>query len=294
MNPKLSIIIVNFNAGAFLRKCIASIYAETTETSFEIWVVDNNSRDDSVAMVKRDFPAVHLIENAQNVGFARANNQAIAQCAGDYILLLNPDTVLLSAALDKMVRFMDENPRVGVAGCKVLNPDGSLQLACRRMIPTPSVAFFRMTGLSRLFPRSTVMARYNLTYLDENEVNEVDAVSGAFLMVRREVLATVGGLDDNFFLYGEELDFCLRVKRAGLTVMYYPNAQIIHYKGECSKSNGRKAAFEFHRAMYLFHKKHYAQTSPWFVNCIVYLGIIFKACSSWKSFLFPSKVGSKG
>lgn len=288
----LSIIIVNYNAGGLLKRCIDSIYKESTITSFDIWVVDNNSTDKSIPMMRQNFPQVNLIENKENLGFAKANNQAIARCIGNYILLLNPDTLILQNALEKMVEFMDGNPTVGICGCKVLNEDGTFQLACRRTIPTPGVAFFRLTGLSTLFPRNKIMAKYNLTYIDPDERQEVDAVSGAFLMIRRELVEDIGLLDERFFMYGEELDWCLRAKKAEWTVMYYPGAEIIHCKGECSKFNHRKAAFEFYRSMYLFHKKHFAENYNPILNIFIYVGILLKALTSWRSFLFSAKVGS--
>ena len=291
---RLSIIIVNYNAVHYLDNCLNSIYTETKKVPFDIWVVDNNSKDESVSMIRREYPSINLIENEENIGFAKANNDAISKSTGDYILLLNPDTLILKNAIEKTVKFLDENPRTGIAGCKVLNEDGTLQLACRRSIPAPGVAFFRLTGLSRLFPNSKTMAKYNLTYLNPNEANEVDAVSGAFLMIRRQVIDKIGKLDERFFMYGEELDWCLRTKNAGWKVMYYPDAEIIHYKGECSKFNHRKAAFEFHRSMYLFHKKHFAGNCNPVINAIIYIGIFIKALISWRSFLFSGKVGSKG
>lgn len=289
----LSIVIVNYNARHYLENCLRSIYAETRQVSFDVWVVDNNSQDDSVSMIRRSYPLVNLIENKDNVGFARANNDAINRCEGEYVLLLNPDTLILENAVEKMVEFLDENPQMGVAGCKVLNEDRTLQLACRRSIPSPGVAFFRLTGLSKLFPNSKMMAEYNLTYLDPDRPHPVDAVSGAFLMIRREVIDSIGTLDERFFMYGEELDWCLRTKKAGWKVMYYPDAEIIHYKGECSRSNSRKAAFEFHRSMYLFYKKHFADNHNPIINMVIYAGILLKAVSSWRSFLFSAKVGSK-
>ncbi len=289
----ISIIIVNYNASRLLKDCIDSIYREATTVPFDIWVVDNHSTDTSVPMVRQNFPHVNLIENKENVGFAKANNQAIKKCTGDYILFLNPDTLVLRNAVEKTVEFMDENSTIGICGCKVLNEDGTLQFACRRSIPTPGVAFFRLTGLSRLFPNSKIMAKYNLTYLDPDQPHEVDAVSGAFLMIRREVVDNIGKLDERFFMYGEELDWCFRAKKAGWKVMYYPNAEIIHYKGECSKSNSRKATFEFYRSMYLFHKKHFAGNHNPIINIIIYAGILLKALMSWRSFLFSAKVGSK-
>lgn len=290
---QLSIIIVNYNAEQFLRNCLNSVYAETKRYHPDIWVVDNNSTDASVSMIRHSFPQVNLIENKENVGFAKANNQAIAKCTGAYILLLNPDTLILHNAIEQVIDFVDENPAIGICGCKVLNEDGTLQLACRRSIPTPNIAFFRLVGLSKLFPKSKIMAKYNLTYLNPDEPNEVGAVSGAFLMIRRKTVEDIGGLDENFFMYGEELDWCLRAIKAGWKVMYYPKAEIIHYKGECSKSNHRKAAFEFYRSMYLFHKKHFAENCNPITNAIIYIGILLKAFISCHSFLLPGKIGSK-
>ena len=289
----LSIIIVNYNAGKLLERCLSSVYAQTKQIPFDVWVVDNHSTDTSVPMMRQSFPQVNLIENKKNVGFAKANNQAITKCTGDYILLLNPDTLVLQNAIEKVVDFMDANPTVGICGCKVLNEDRTLQLACRRSIPTPEVAFFRLTGLSKLFPKSKIMAKYNLTYLDPDSPHQVDAVSGAFLMIRKKVIDSIGLLDERFFMYGEELDWCLRTKKAGWPVMYYPNAEIIHYKGECSKFNHRKAALEFYRSMYLFHKKHFAGDCNPIINFIIYTGIFLKVLISWRSFLFTTKVGSK-
>ena len=290
---RLSIIIVTYNAGRLLKECIDSIYKESITTPFDVWVVDNNSQDDSIAMIKECFSKVNLIENGTNIGFAKANNMALSRSKADYFLLLNPDTVVHDNAIEKVVKFVDRSPEVGIVGCRVLNEDGTLQLACRRSIPTPHVAFFRLSGLSRLFPNSKVMAKYNLTYLNPNEANEIDAVSGAFLMIRREVVDSIGKLDERFFMYGEDMDLCLRTKKAGWKVMYYPDAKIIHYKGECSRSNSRKATFEFYRSMCLFHKKHFAENHNPVINVIIYAGILLKALMSWRSFLFSTKVGSK-
>jgi len=289
----LSIIIVNYNAGRLLKECIDSIYKESIATPFDVWVVDNDSQDNSIAIIKQYYPKVNVIENRTNIGFAKANNMALSKSKTDYFLLLNPDTVVRDNAIEKVVKFMDRNPKVGIVGCRVLNEDGTLQLACRRSIPTPHVSFFRLTGLSKLFPHSKIMAKYNLTYLDPDKPHEVDAVSGAFLMIRKKVVDNISMLDERFFMYGEELDWCLRTKKAGWKVMYYPDAEIIHYKGECSKSNSRKATFEFYRSMYLFHKKHFAENYNPIINIIIYAGIFLKAVSSWRSFLFSAKVGSK-
>ena len=286
----IAIVIISFNVEKLLKECLESVYRETTQTNFEVWVIDNHSRDTSVQMLKRDFPQVHLIENAENLGFTRANNQAIRQCRTDYVLLLNPDTLIRDGAIDKMVRFMDEHPDVGVSGCRVLNEDGSLQLACRRSIPSPSAAFFRLTGLSRLFPHSKRMAKYNMTYLDPMQTHEVDAVSGAFLLIRRKTMNRIGLLDETFWIYGEDIDWCIRAKKAGWKVMYHPQAEILHYKGVGCSTNNRKTSYEFYRAMYLFHRKHFAgQCSP-ITNFVIYAGIFTKALFSLKWFVPYAKV----
>ncbi len=284
-NSTIAIIIVSFNVEELLRECIKSIYGETMHTRFDIWVVDNASGDNSIRMLRRNFPEVHLIANDDNVGFTRANNQAIRRCRSDYVLLLNPDTLIEDGAIDRMVQFMDAHPDVGVSGCRVLNEDGSLQLACRRSVPSPSVAFFRLTGLSRLFPRSRVMARYNLTYLDPMQTHEVDAVSGAFLLIRRRTIEQIGLLDESFWIYGEDIDWCVRAKRAGWKVMYHPEARILHYKGVGCSLNNRKTSYEFYRAMYLFHRKHFAADCPAVMNLLIYTGILAKAVFSSRWFL---------
>ncbi len=285
----LSIVIVNYNTEKLLRSCLESIYGGANGTPFDIWVVDNHSRDHSVAMIKSFFPRVKVIENPANVGFSRANNLVVSQSRSEYILLLNPDTLILGDAIEQTLKFMKTHPNVGIAGCQVLNRDGTLQLACRRSLPTPEVSFYRLTGLSKLFPRSRVMARYNLTYQSADETQEVDAVSGAFLMIRRQVIEQIGLLDERFFMYGEELDWCLRTKQAGWSVMYYPQARIIHYKGQSTQYNSRRAAFEFYRAMYLFHRKHFAADYSAALNFLVYAGIACKASlASWR-FLLPAR-----
>ena len=286
----LSIVIVNYNTRKLLRSCLASIYAGANGRPFDVRVVDNNSRDDSVGMVRSEFPKVKVTENKSNVGFSKANNAVIAQTDADYILLLNPDTLVLGDAIDRVVKYLEGHPEVGICGCKVLNTDRTLQLACRRSIPTPKVAFFRLSGLSKLFPNSKAIARYNLTYEDPETTHEVDAVSGAFLMIRRQAIEDIGLLDERFFMYGEELDWCLRAKRAGWAVMYYPEAEIIHYKGESTKYNSRKAALEFYRAMYLFHKKHFAKNYSPVTNLFIYTGIFLRALGSWRKFFISAKI----
>lgn len=262
--PDLSVVIVNYNVKDFLHHALTSLERALKGIRAEIFVVDNASDDGSVEMVRSRFPAVRLIVNKQNVGFARANNQALRQARGKYLLLLNPDTVVQEDTLHVMLRFLEANPRVGLAGCKVLNPDGTFQPACRRSFPTPWVAFTRLVGLSKLFPNSRLFGRYNLTYLSPDDTYEIDAVSGAFMIVRRSVYEQVGGLDEDFFMYGEDIDWCYRIQRAGWKIYYVHSTQIIHYKGESTRRSTIDDIRMFYDAMHLFVRKHVARSVPLF------------------------------
>ena len=254
-----TIIVVNYNVREFLRQALRSVYRAVDSLSAEIFVVDNASEDGSVDMARAEFPDVHLIENAENRGFAAANNQVLSLARGQFIVLLNPDTVVQEDTFLAVRRFFTspEGREAGMVGCKILNPDGTLQLACRRSFPTPWVAFTRLSGLSRLFPRSRVFGKYNLTYLDEDEVAEVEAISGSFMVIRREALRQVGLLDEMFFLYGEDLDWCLRLRAVGWKIYYVPQTQIIHFKGESSKRSQLDNLRVFYQAMHLFARKHF-------------------------------------
>ena len=274
--PVLSVIIVNWNGEEYLDECLDSIYRHTRDTVIEVILVDNASKDNSLSLVRSSYPQVRIIENDANLGFAKANNVAFEHCRGKYILLMNPDTRILGDALSEMVEFMSEHPEAGISGCKVLNPDLSLQPACRRTIPTPWIAFYRLVGLSRIFPTSKRFGRYNLGFMDPDSEMEVDAVSGSFLMLRREILKDVGYLDERFFLYGEELDWCLRVQRKGWKVLYNPKAEIIHYKGGLSKRNRIRSLYEFHRAMVLFHQKHFAGALIQPLNWLIFSGVFVR------------------
>ena len=254
----LSIIIVNYNVKEFLLNSLSSIYKALGNINAEIIVVDNASDDGSMELVEEKYPSVIQIKNKKNVGFGSANNQALEIANGKYILLLNPDTIVREDTFEKMIRFFEENPDAGMAGCKVLNPDGSLQLACRRGFPGPWTSFTKVAGLSTLFPKSKIFAKYNLTYLNENETYEVDAVSGAFMMLRKETYDKIGGFDPKFFMYGEDLDLCYRTQNAGFKVYYVHETEIIHYKGESTKRSSIDETKIFYEAMHLFVKKHFS------------------------------------
>jgi GT2 family glycosyltransferase len=269
----LSIIIVNWNTRDLLRDCLRSVYESEGDFAFEVIVVDNCSNDGSAEMVRKEFPEVHLIESDTNAGYACANNLGLRRLQARYYLLLNPDTVLPLHALEQMVAFMDAQPEAGMAGPKLVMADGSLDLACRRSFPTPENSFYKLFGLSRLFPNSERFGQYNLTYLDPDEMAEVDSVVGAFLMVRREVVEQVGVLDEEYFMYAEDLDWALRAKQAGWKVYYYPEVTVLHYKRQASEQNRRRAQFEFWRAMYIFYNKHYADDTRSWLHYLVLAGL---------------------
>ena len=252
----LSIIIVNYNVKEFLQNLLNSIDKASSNISKEIIVIDNASDDGSVEVIKEKFPSIKLIENKINVGFGRANNQGLEIAKGKFILFINPDCIVSEDTFDKMVSFFDSHPECGLAGCKILNSDGTLQLACRRSFPGPWTSFTKVTGLSNLFSKSRIFARYNLTFLDENKTYEVDAVSGSFMMVRKEVYEKVGGFDEQFFMYGEDLDLCYRIQKSGFKVFYVHTTQIIHYKGESTKRSNLDETKLFYDAMHIFVKKH--------------------------------------
>ncbi|MCL6100227.1 MAG: glycosyltransferase [Bacteroidetes bacterium] len=270
----LSIIIVNYNVKEFLLNMLDSVQKATKTISAEIIVVDNASDDGSVESIKEKFPSVKLIVNEKNVGFGAANNIAMLHASGKYFLLINPDTIVREDTFIKMISFFEQNPEAGIAGCKVLNADGSLQLACRRGFPGPWTSFTKVMGLSTLFPKSRLFARYNLTYLDENKTYEVDAVSGAFMMLRKEVYDKIGGFDQEFFMYGEDLDLCYRTQQAGYKVFYVHSTEIIHYKGESTKRSSMDETKVFYDAMHLFVRKHFS--SSFVVESILQSAILFR------------------
>jgi len=255
----------------------------------EVFVVDNNSVDDSVRTVRSRYPDVNLLCNRDNIGFGSANNLAIQQARGRLILILNPDTILQEDTLDVLVKFMDSHPEAGAAGCRILNPDGSFARESRRAFPTADVAFYRMVGLSRLFPKSKRFGRYNLTYLPEDQISEVDALSGSCMMVRSNTLIQnfdgsgegSGAFDESFFMYGEDLDLCFRIQKAGWKIFYVPDTQIIHYKGESTKKGELQYVRHFYGAMLLFNEKHFDTGRSRFLTGMMRLGIMLRAGLSY-------------
>lgn len=272
----LSILIVNYNTCQLTVDCLRSVFASETEYTYEVILIDNNSKDESVQTIRELFPQVKLIENTENTGFAKANNQGMEVAEGRYMLLLNSDTIIQQDTIQTMVAFMDYNPIIGASGCKIVLPDGSLDKACKRGFPTPSASFYYAFGLSKLFPNKPEFNQYQLGYLNPDVEYPVDCLVGAFMLVRRETIEQVGGLDETFFMYGEDIDWCYRIKQAGWGIHYYPRTTIIHYKGGSARRRPFKIIYEFHRAMILFHRKHYRQKYNIFVNGAVYAGVGFK------------------
>lgn len=279
----LSIVIVNYNTCDFLRECLISVYQNQGDITFNVIVVDNNSPDNSAQMVSTEFPQTELIASKINGGFAYANNLGLRQAgfakdgqpqpnAPRYALLLNPDTVLPPTGLVDMLHFMDTHPEAGAAGPKLVLTDGSLDLACRRSFPTPEVSFYRMMGLSKLFPQHQTFGRYNMTYTDPDKLMEVDSVVGAFMLVRREAIAQAGLLDETYFMYGEDIDWAYQIKANGWKIYYNPAVEVKHVKRAASRKSA-KAQIEFYRAMDIFYRKYYADTTPLWLHALVVTGI---------------------
>lgn len=281
--PKLSIIIVNFNTYQYISECLNSIYRSSKlNQSFEVIVIDNASSDKSVNLIKNNFTKVKLISSQENVGFARANNQGIARSKGKYILLLNPDTILEADTLSFMVSFMESHSDVCVATCKVVLANGSLDDGCHRGFPTPWKAFCYFAGLAKVFPSSKLFNGYHLGYQSLDKVHEIDSCVGAFMMIRRNVGDSIGWLDEDYFWYGEDLDFCYRVKKKGWKVMFVPQVRITHFKGVASgiKAHSKKistaddktrklATIARFEVMRIFYNKHYNQKYPFWLSWIV-------------------------
>jgi len=272
----LSIIIVNYNTKALTLNCLESLSNIKTIFNNEIILIDNHSMDDSVQAIQEFYPQVHLISNKENLGFSKANNQGIQIAKGRYILLLNSDTTSEPDTLETMIRFMDNHPEVGASGCKVVLPDGSLDKACRRGFPTPLTTLYYVSGLSKLFPKSPHFNSYHMEYMNEDEAYPVDCLVGAFMMVRREVLDQVGMLDERFFMYFEDTDWCYRIQQAGWINYYYPMTQITHFKRGSSRGRPYRITYEFHRAMKMFYDKHYRKQYPFWVTLLMYAGITVK------------------
>ncbi len=293
MVTDLSIIIVNYNVKILLRQCLQSLMnadppeaGKFRQINAEVFVVDNASKDGSVEMVREEFSEVKLIASDQNLGFARANNLAIKQSSGRYLLFLNPDTTVPLGTLSEMIEFMDENPRVGASTCFVELASGGMDPDCHRGFPTPWASLYHFSGLAKLFSHSKMFGQYHQTWKDLTKTHEIDSCCGAFMMVRRKAMEEVGVWDEDFFFYGEDLDWCYRFQEKGWKVMFYPHVKIIHHKGASSgmkkssqevttatREARRRARQASTDAMRIFYNKHYRQKYPAVLNWLVLRGI---------------------
>jgi GT2 family glycosyltransferase len=280
----LSIIIVNYNSYKYLSKCLRSIYKNNKREDFEIIIVDNASLDNSRNLIRRNFPMVKLIKNMKNEGFSKANNKAIKIATGKYVLFLNPDTIIYKNSLDFPLKYLIDNRRSGVVTCKVMLPNGDLDDACHRGFPTIWNSFCYFLGLAKIFPKSKLFNGYHLGFAEMDKIHEIDSCVGAFLMVKKEVGEKTGWFDEEYFWYGEDLDFCYRVKKSGHQIIYHPFAHILHHKGVTSGIKGDKndqenvatktkiiATKSRFRVMKTFIKKHYRQKYPIWLRKIVFL-----------------------
>ena len=267
--------VVAWNGRDLLRSCLESVFNTARKVSFSVVVVDNASTEDVQGMLRKDFPRVEIIRNGCNAGFARANNQVLRRYSGKarYFLLLNPDTVVASGAIDDVVAYMDEHPEAGVIGCKLTKPDGTLDWPCKRSFLTPSMFLYRALHLDTLFPNSPRFGKYQLTYLDENQIHEVDSVVGAFLMIRAETVQQIGLLDEQFYMYGEDLDWCYRARRAGWKVVYYPEARVAHYKSQSSNKRSYFMICWWYKALWLVYRRHCASQYHFLLNSSVWAGL---------------------
>ncbi|TSC85009.1 MAG: glycosyltransferase [Parcubacteria group bacterium Gr01-1014_13] len=271
---KLSVILVNWNTCDLTKQALASIYKETSGIDFEVIVVDNNSADNSVEMIKKEFPQVVLIVNPDNRGFGKANNQGLKIAQGDYLMFLNTDVVVLDSALNKLVNYLDQHADVMLVGPRLLNKDMTFQHACRRMLPNPLNSLFHLFGLTKIFKNNKLVNQYKQYAIDPEITGSTQALSGAAMMFRRQVYAEIGGFDERFFMYGEDLDFCKRVLDKGWKIVYVSDAKIIHFGGQSSGKRRVKSLVNFYEAMWLYYKKHFKYN--FLIDLIVWLGIKFR------------------
>jgi hypothetical protein len=286
----LSIVIVSYNTKDVLKECLESIYKTIKNLSFEVIVVDNASKDQTREEIsKLEFPNFKFIQNKENLGFSKANNIGVRKTSGRYVLFLNPDVVVHSETLEGMVYFMDKEREAGAATCKVILTNGKIDDASHRGFPTPWNSFTHFSGLAKLFGKIEHFGGYNLKHLDLSQTHEIDALAGAFMIVRREAGEEVGWWDEDYFFYGEDLDFCYMLQQKGWKIYYVPEFSVLHYKGVSgglkkvskdittadteTKKRSTKARFD---AMRIFYKKHYEQKYPWFITHLVYTGISLK------------------
>ena len=275
---KLSVVIVNYNVSHYLLQCVDSLSHALRGTDSELIVVDNHSRDNSVTLLREYHPEVRIVENLHNLGFAKANNIAIRQSRGEYVLLLNPDTIVSESVVKGVISFLDSHPEAGSAGVRMLNADGTVAPESRRGVPTPMTAFYKLSGLCGMFPNSRRFGRYYLGHLPWDSPQQIEVVSGAFCMLRTSVLKKVGLLDEDYFMYGEDIDLSYRILKSGSTNWYVPET-ILHYKGESTHKSSFRYVHVFYQAMHIFFRKHFSHLGL-FISIPIKTAIIVKASSA--------------
>ena len=275
---KLSVVIVNYNVSHYLLQCVDSLSHALRGTDSEVIVVDNHSRDNSVTLLRQYHPEVRIVENLHNLGFAKANNIAIRQSRGEYVLLLNPDTIVSESVVKGVISFLDSHPEAGSAGVRMLNADGTVAPESRRGVPTPMTAFYKLSGLCGMFPNSRRFGRYYLGHLPWDSPQQIEVVSGAFCMLRTSVLKKVGLLDEDYFMYGEDIDLSYRILKSGATNWYVPET-ILHYKGESTHKSSFRYVHVFYQAMHIFFRKHFSHLGL-FISIPIKTAIIVKASSA--------------
>ena len=278
---KVSVIIVNYKVKYYLAQCLHSVFRALEGIDGEVIVVDNDSQDDSISYARELYPQVTFIENKENVGFARANNMAIRQSKGEYVVLLNPDTVVNEHLLVDCISLLDARPDIGATGVRMLNENGTFAPESRRGVPTPFTAFCKMVGLTKLFPKSRLFGRYYMKYLDEYAATPIEIISGACMFIRKSVLDECGLLDEDFFMYGEDIDLSYRMLKTG-KLNYYVPTRIMHYKGESTHKNTFRYVYVFYEAMYIFFRKHYASYN-WALSSPIRSAIYFKGATEFVS-----------
>lgn len=290
MRMDLSIIIVHYNVFEYMRKCLLSIFSSKKNFSAEIFIIDNHSKDFCAETMRREFPEVKLIENEKNMGFSFAANQGIKESKGRYILLLNPDTIFPREGIEKVIEYMDKNPEAGICGCRMVDPKGKLLYSCRSFPSFMTSISSSQSILYRYFPSNPLSNRYLLKDFDHSQIKEVDWVSGSCLLVRREMIDSIGFLDEDYFMYVEDVDFCLRAKKNGWKVVYFPLVTFIHYVGKSTSQDRLRMQLEHHKSMYYFYKRHYKTNL--FLSLTVFLGILFRLLLISAGFLFYRKSSS--
>lgn len=272
----LSIIIGNYNTEKLLKRTLTSIYKNTRNINFEIIVVDDGSVDKSVEMVKKEFPKIKIKKNLKNLGYSKTYNIGTKLSNSRYILHLNSDVSFTKdSSLNLIIKFMDQNPNIGISGCKVIKHDGSLDLPCRRALPTIKNVLFQTTGLYKIFPKIKSL-NYYLTYLPDDKIAKIECIMGAFMLIKKELIQEIGYLDERFFIYSEDIDYCYRAVKADWDIYYFPKIKVKHIHGGTTRQFKIKYLINFHKGMFLYYNKHFLKSNFFLLNYFVYLGIILR------------------